>query len=455
MPRKKGLNRLTAEAIEVGFARLVSVRKYILDRDEDYMDATSITAREWEYNSTLCPATNAKKKKKPAEVAVERARALHAAGWRGQRVVIVPKTVPTPAEDFFNRVAPAQHFYEDVGAWLRRVNAVLESFGISVCLAARHAALIAGELRPHLHLLVMRAPDSTLKAAQVREIIAQQLGEVEAVIEPPPPRVAGFINKPKRLREYVTYLHKYPVTYYVKEGVKGDLRDLIDSDRDLFLAALAALTFWKFSLKGSVVLMGPLKVKPASLSQNQTGTIRVELEPVATPGEEPKETEKETAGGVVACSATPPAPRQRQFGVRDPWAKPVRGSRRRKRRKKDPKKPILPLILHIIARPSRHIVGLEETIAHLRGCRGWDRPKIEDYFPLLGEKWRWERYALRMSACGLTDENVIKALAKAKARALERVLKTRPHVLSRSERIDAMVAKGKAARAAAALAAAA
>lgn len=409
---KKGFNRVVAEAVEKHLGERYAVRKNILERDEDYITSTSITPREWAYTSTICPGEWAKKKAEAARVAVARAEALNAGGWRGLRVVIAPKEAPSTAKDFFNRVAPAYSFFEEVGAWLRRVNAVLDAFGISVALAARHAALIAGEIRPHLHLLVMRSPDSKLTACQVRQLIAQYLGDIEAMVEPPAPRVAGFINNPRRLAEYVTYLHNYPVTYYEREGVKGDLRDLIATDPHLYLASIAALTCKRFTLKGSVVSMGVLKEKPASL-KIQTGPIRVGAPELGAPDEEPKE----GGEGVVAGPATLPTPIQRQFGVVDPWARREKGKGGRRRGKKDPNAPVKPAILHIITRPSRQVVDLEETIAHLRGCRGWSRAEIEDYFPFLGEKWRWERYALRMSASGLRDETVVKALAKAKARA--------------------------------------
>ncbi len=415
--RRKGLNRITAEAVEAGFGKGVSVRKNVLKQKRVWADALKISPHEWEYNSTVCPGIWDKKTAERIGEAVKRALELLEEGHQFIRVLVIPGSGFYYGEtDFFNQVAPAFTFFDELGHWLRRVNEKLEPWGICIDLAARHLGIISGQLRPHLHLLVSLAPELKMKPAQIRSLIAQLMGDsVGAVIEPPAPRVAGFIKKPRKLAAYVSYLHKYPITAYRSAGVKGDIRDVIEGYRDLFLAALTALTCRKFTLKGTVVCMGRMRRPSVSVSSSvkeRPGPIHVEFDRGAEALPMLQERQGETEKELVACCATPPV------------------------HKPDPK----PAILRIITRPHAIVEGLDVTAALLEGCWDWSREKIEKKFPLLGERWHLERVVLGYVCAGYSDTEALRLALEAQ----------RPHsrVPSRLERVEAMVEKAKGMRAA-------
>jgi hypothetical protein len=384
---KKSPNRVIAEAIEVGFCKRVSVRKNVRQKRRVWADAHKINPHEWEYNSTVCPGIWDKKTAERIREAVKRALELLEEGRQFVRVLLVPRDFQTGENDFFGRVAPALDFFVEVGRWLRRVNAQLESWGISVDVAARHAGIINGELRPHLHLLVSLAPGLKMKPAQIRHIIAHLLGEVGAVIETPAPRVAGFIKKPRKLAAYVSYLHKYPITCYLREGKKGDIREVVEGSRDIFLAALTALTCRKFTLKGTVVCMGCMRlpsVSDSSSVKERPGPIHAEFGRDAEALPMLQEGQAEMGKELAACCATPQMPQP------------------------DPE----PAISLIITRPHAVVEGLEVTVALLEGCWDWSREKIEDRFPLLGERWEHERAVLWYVCAGYSDAEALR-LARA------------------------------------------
>lgn len=452
---KKGLNRLIAELVEHASDGGLCVRKWVLPEQKDCVTATSINPVTWAYTSTICPPIWDKKKAEPTREAVSRAVDLFDQGYHYFRVCVAPKR-PIPLNiSLEEQEARARSFFDDEAHACARINADLHELGFSLVLVAQHVAIREGRLDPHAHYLLAVAPDDAWQWSETdaRRQVVDRVECHHLADHQHSPHAAEATNAARGyldragLVDHVEYCHGYPIRAYAADAEGGEklpLRDAIE--HPLFLRAVAALACPAFTFKGSVVVAGWLR--RSSIKIDKTGPIHVAPRPAP---EVPIGTMEETEEGLAGSS--PPATeadcREQALQVQEdftaslfPQGEPLSPAgffadlglvlaseapaRERLPRAPVPRGrdlvqldfveallPVEPQILHVLTRPSRVVEGLEETVALLRGVRGWSRLQIEERFPYLAETWRRERLALRYAEAGMDDADVVELLTLA------------------------------------------